>query len=275
MATTTRRRRVTGRDFEDENEEETTPRRRRSSEAEDVEETEPVKASDEDEDEDEDEEPARPARRSRRVKATRDDVEDEGDEESAFDNSLVHKGWDEVEKNQPKGDWINGFRFSEDPQIIKFLDDEPWDFMQHWVQREGKQSFTCVGPGCPLCKIGVKVSQKIVFPIVNFGASPDSEPEIQSLIIGRRFATTLRGYHEAKTTGPLTRLYWAVSKTGKGLKTQHHALPVKERDLEEDWEFDLDAIEDFLSTAEAPDPKAAINWDSKSALRAIADEVME
>jgi hypothetical protein len=277
MATTSRRRRVTGRDFpEDGEEEETTTRRRKRPEPEpdDVEETnDEVQGDSADEDE---EEPAPRARkRSRRVSVDRDEVEEEGDEESAFDDTLINRGWGAVEKNAPKGDWTNDFKFREEPQIVKFLDDEPWDYMQHWVQRDGKQSFTCGGPGCPLCKVGVKVTQKIVFPIVNFGETPEDEPEVMNLVVGRRLLTTLEGYHKAKTTGPLTRLYWAMSKTGERLKTQHHVQAVKDRDLEEDWEYDLDAVEDFLSTAKAPDPKDAITWDSKATLKAIADEIME
>ncbi len=148
MATTSRRRRVSGRDFtEDSDEEETTPRRRRRPEPE-FDEDETTETQDDDA-ADEDEEPA-PRKRSRRVSVERDEVEEEGDEESAFDNSLINKGWGAVEKNAPKGDWTNDFKFTEEPQIVKFLDDEPWDYMQHWVQREGKMSFTCGGPGCPL-----------------------------------------------------------------------------------------------------------------------------
>ena len=124
-----------------------------------------------------------------------------------------------MEKNQPKGDWTNDFRFRDEPQIVKFLDDEPWDYMQHWVTRDGKQSFTCRGARCPLCKVGVRATQKIVFPIVNFGETPEDEPEVMNLVVGRRFAATLKGHHEDKRTGPLTKLYWAISKTGKGKKT--------------------------------------------------------
>lgn len=270
-ASTSRRRRVSGRDFvEESDEEETKPTRRRKRpepepEVDEVEET--------DEAEEEDEAPA-PKKRNRRVSVERDEVEEEGDEESAYDSTLVNKGWGAVEKNAPKGDWTNDFRFREEPQIVKFLDDEPWDYMQHWVQREGKMSFTCGGPGCPLCKVGVKVTQKIVFPIVNFGESPEDEPEVMNLVVGRRLLTTLEGYHKAKTTGPLTRLYWALSKTGERLKTQHHVQAVKDRDLEEDWEYDLEAVEDFLADAQAPEPKDAITWDSKAVLRQIADEIM-
>lgn len=278
MATTSRRRRVTGRDFPTDDEEETTSRRRRRPEPEvdeeETTETEEENATDEDDDAP-DEEEEKPRKRSRRVKVNQDDVEDEGDEESAFDDTLINKGWGAVEKNAPKGDWTNDFRFREEAQIVKFLDDEPWDYMQHWVQRDGKQSFTCAGPGCPLCKVGVKVTQKIVFPVVNFGESPEDEPEVQNLVVGRRLMTTLEGYHKGKTTGPLTRLYWALSKTGQRLKTQHHVQVVKERDLEEDWEYDLDAVEDFLADAKAPEPKDAITWDSKAVLRSIADEIME
>ncbi len=113
-----------------------------------------------------------------------------------------------------------------------------------------------------------------MFPIVNFGHSPEDEPEVMNLVVGRRLMTTLEGYHKAKTTGPLTRLYWALSKTGERLKTQHHVQSVKERDLEEDWEYDLEAVEDFLADAKAPEPKDAITWDSKAVLKSIADEIM-
>ena len=268
MATTARRRRTTGRDFVDE--EETTTRRRAKDVDDEVEDEVEVEVED-------DEEPA-PRRSSAKKRAPRakveDEPEEEGDEEHEYDSSLIQKGWKEINKHQPKGDWTNDVRIGEDPVIVKFLDDEPFGYNQHWVQREGKKSFPCLGAGCPLCKVGVRVSQKIVYPVVNFG-DDGSAPEVQNLTIGIQFARILDGYNEDNKVGPLTRLFWAISKTGKGLKTQYSALPVKERDLEEDWRFDIDEVDDFLANAEAPAPEKAVTRPKKSELQEIASEIME
>lgn len=257
MATTARRRRTTGRDFVEETDEEETTTRRRGR------------------DEDEDDEEA-PRRNVKRRASARDEEEPEveDDEDHDYDSTLIQKGWKEINKHQPKGDWTNDVRIGEDPIIVKFLDDEPFGYNQHWVQREGKKSFPCLGAGCPLCKVGVRVSQKIVYPVVNFG-DDGSAPEVQNLTIGIQFARMLDGFNEDNKVGPLSRLYWSISKSGKGLKTQYSALPVKERDLEEDWGFDLDQVEGFLDTAEAPEPEKAVSRPKKSELQEIASEIME
>ena len=225
-----------------------------------------------DEPEAEEETPA--PRKSRRALKKADDLDEEGDEESAFDDSLISQGWKEAKKNRPKGDWTNDFIFTEDPRIVKFLTAEPWTYGQHWVQREGKKGFPCRGKGCPLCKVGIKVSQKYVFSVVDLGED-GAEPTVVNLQVGVKLADQLEAFNDDPKVGPLTKFYWAMSRAGKGLKTTYTVLPVKDRDLEEDWEFDLDAIEDFLDTAEAPTPEKAITWYSAERLKEIADEAMD
>lgn len=265
MATTSRRRRVTGRDFEDEDTEE--PRTRRRRHEDDDEDT----TAQADEVEDEDEEP-----RSRRRLKKADDIEDEGDEDSAFDDSLVQTGWKAVDKARTTGEWTNDFRFSEDPQLVKFLTNEPWTYAQHWVTREGKRSFPCIGKGCPLCRVGVAASTKVVFAVMSFGNDPEhDEPQVMNLQTGPRFAETLKNFNDDPKVGPLDRLYWALSRSGTGRKTQYAALPVKERDLEDDWNLDPDEVLDVVQSADVPSPKTALTWPTRKQLQEIADEIME
>ena len=49
-------------------------------------------------------------------------------------------------------------------------------------------------------------------------------------------------------------------------------LPVKERDLAEDWGLDIDDIDDVLSKAEVPDPEKVLGKVTRRMLQEIADE---
>lgn len=286
-------------EIEDTEEEEApTPRRRRTSAPKEEEAAPPVRRRRpadediEDEDEDDEEEPAPAARRRRpaakkaeekpvtRRRRSEDDDEDSDDETAVIP---ISRGRKEIAKNRPVGDGNAAFfRWNEEPQLIKFLDNEPWAYNQHWVTRDGKQSFPCLGKGCPLCAIGVKVSQKLVYPILNLTpAGVASEEYIsQTMEIGPQLDETLAGYDSSSKTGPLTRLWWSVSRTegarssGRRKKYNYVFTPVKDRDLEEDWEIDLDEAEDAVSAAEIPDPKDVLGEWNRAQLQEIADEAM-
>lgn len=286
-------------EVEETEEEEAAPPRRRRTSAPKEEAAPPVRRRrpveediEEDDDDDEEEEPVtrrRPAAKKAAAKSAEKPVtrrrSEDDDEDSDDDTAVVpiSRGRKEIAKNRPVGEGNAAFfRWNEEPQLVKFLDNEPWAYNQHWVTRDGKQSFPCIGKGCPLCSIGVKISQKLVYPILNLTPAGVTSGEFitQTMEIGPQLDETLEGYDKSSKTGPLTRLWWAVSRSegarssGRRKKYTYAFTPVKDRDLEEDWEIDLDEAEDAVAAAEIPDATDVIGEWSRAQLQEIADEAM-
>lgn len=249
------------------------PRSRRISpdeldEQEEVEVTHPRRRT---RDEDEEETPRR-----RRARTEEPEEADEDEDEEADGTVIpISRGRKEIKKDRPAGD-ESFFRWEDEPQVVKFLSHEPWGYNQHWVTREGKKSFPCIGKRCPLCEIGVKVSQRVVYPIVNL----TKDGSTQTLEVGVTLESTLAAYDADKKTGPLDRLFWAMSRTEgarrSGRSSYNYVFtPIKDRDLEEDYGVNLDEAEDFIDAAEIPSTKQVLgNWNEAS-LREIADEIMD
>lgn len=262
-------------------------KRRKTRRFEVDEDEEQTKAPWTDEDDDDDEEEAPPVKRRAKKKKARRTEEDEydeetGDEEADGEDTVdvpISRGRKQIKKNRPKGEGGEMFfRWDEEPQVVKFLEDEPWSYDQHWVQRKGKQSFPCLGSKCPLCAIGVKVSQKVVYSMLNLSKE---EPKVQVLEVGVQLDDTLAAHDADKKTGPLDRLYWALSRTERsgasrgGAKYNYVITPVKARDLEEDWDIDVDRADAALDKAEAPEPQTVTGKWTRTMLQDIADEVMD
>lgn len=301
-SSTRRGRRVDPAEYSEE-EEAPRPRRRRAAEEESEEET-PRRRSrrerdtEEDDDDnlqakeppfdDEDEDsPRHRARTPRRRKARAEEVdevdEETGDEEPDGEETVIpiSRGREKISSSRSDSSksLYFGFLKNGDAQVVKFLDVEPWAYNQHWVKREGKKSFPCIGKNCPLCAVGVESSQKVVYALVNFSGDA---PKIQVFEANMTQDDTLAGYHEDKKTGPLDRLFWAISrspmKRAKGrAKYNYHYVPIKERDLEDDWEINADDVLDFLdemSDEDIPSPKDVLGKHTRASLQELVDEVM-
>lgn len=205
-----------------------------------------------------------------------DDVfEAENENEFPERSSIIQSGWSAAKKavaNASKT-YTADFKFEENVQLIKFLSAEPMSFLQHWVNRPGKKSF--IGwDGDPLCRVGNKPEQKFAFTVVNL-TDLEEEPQVQLMVVGVRLCGQLEKLNADKKTGPLDRpdIYWAVSKSGQGTKTSYSIMPVKERDLVEDWEIDPAAASQLLSTLKPLGPEA-LRVASKSELEEIAKEIL-
>ena len=160
---------------------------------------------------------------------------------------------------------------------MKFLEEEPWSYEQHWVSRKGKRSFPCIGKDCPLCEIGSKTATKMVYTVVNL--TMDGAP-VQTLEVTATNYDTLRAFNKDKKTGPLTRLFWVLSRTKKtkssGFGTYNYSfLPVKERDLDEDYGIDPDIADTAVAGAKIPPPSKVLGKVTRRSLEDIADEAME
>lgn len=193
-------------------------------------------------------------------------------------SSALQGGWAAAKKtieDSARG-FVNEFKFSEDAQVVKFLNDgEPIaSYKQHWLEgRQGRKSFTCltsIGEKCPLCQIlGDKPTTKIAFSILRLGEDGITS---EALVVGTRLAGVLEKSHEDAKTGPLSKGFWALSRTGKGAKTQHQISPVKERDLAEDWDVDPAEVAKAMKDVEPLDT-SFVRFETYTELADIAKEL--
>lgn len=225
---------------DDEDEDEPPRRRRASRDEEDEDEEPPKRRSRSRDDEDEDEPP------KRRRKASRDD-EDEEDEEGNLEtrrpkSSSVRKGWKGYKETRAQStDFAEELRVTDDPDLVKFLEDEPFAvYRQHWIDHPvgtKKKSWTCLAKTkddkCPLCDIGDRPRALSAFNVLHLNTGGD--PENKILVLGNKAAGQVENYANDDKTGPLTKMYYAISRSGKGQSSAWNFQRVKDRDLEEDW----------------------------------------
>jgi len=206
-----------------------------------------------------------------------DETEDlfEEDSESEFPDrsSVIQTGWAAAKKavSEANKSFTTDFRFDEDVQLIKFLSAEPMSFLQHWVNRPGKKSF--VGwENDPLSRVGNKPERKFAFTVVNLS---DEQAQVQLMTVGVRLCGQLEKLNADKKTGPLDRpdIYWAVSKSGSGTKTSYSIVPVKERDLAEDWELDPVQLSKIIGQMKPLGPEA-LRMSTTAELEEIAREIL-
>lgn len=206
------------------------------------------------------------------------DDEDTTEEASTVKTAPARKissGWRAAEEvKSASSSFAQRLKVTEEPTIIKFLEDEPYaSFRQHWVERQGQKSFTCIEDldpnGCPLCDAGHRPATRFAFNVLQL--EPGVEPSVRSYEVGPRIIDQLRNFHTDPRQGPLTKHYWAVSRTGKGATSQTNHQMVKERDLEDgEWEgiSPVDAAE-FKGQCYTPD---IIPIPDRKTLRSVALE---
>jgi len=197
---------------------------------------------------------------------------EEHEDDTSDRSSIIQTGWEAARKAVAKSTktYASDFRFEAEPQLIKIISEEPMTFMQHWINRPGKKSFISIGEGDPLIEVGSKPDQKFAFTVLNLS---DEEPQLQLMIVGIRLCGQLEKLANDKKTGPLNRpdIYWAVSKSGTGTKTTYSIVPVKERDLAEDWDIDPVAAAELIKPLK-PLGREALYTSTKAELAEIARE---
>jgi hypothetical protein len=145
-----------------------------------------------------------------------------------------------------------------EPELIKFLEAAPFaNFKQHWVpqgKRQPDRPYTCPGTGCPLCKIGDVGSKAFCFNVLHLSTGGDPEPKMLQVAV-KAFEALKEAATPRDADRPKIRVgYWAVTRSGKGQRSQTNFRPVKERDLEEDWSeifehFNFDELPDIIEEA--------------------------
>ena len=164
----------------------------------------------------------------------------------------VQEGWDAVDAllNTNNSEFPTDFRFSEDTQLIKFLQDRPFaTYEQHWIDgiTKGKKSFVCMGDGCPLCEIlGAKPRGKFAFNVLVLVGETTG---VQVLTAPPSLARQIKKAHDDERKGPLDREFWEISRMGTGPTTQYTLNFVRGRDLAEEWKLSLDNVTEQISSA--------------------------
>lgn len=154
---------------------------------------------------------------------------------------VIKRGWGQAEQvKQADSPYAQRLKVEEQPVIVKFLEDEPYtSFRMHWVERQGQKSFTCLSgihaQGCPLCDAGHRASARFAFNVALI--TGDSDAIVRSYEVGPRVIDSLKNFHQDPRQGPLSKHYWAISRSGKGPTAQTNHQLVRERDLTEDWEM--------------------------------------
>jgi len=188
----------------------------------------------------------------------------------------VLSGWDAATVSS-SGDYPKDFKFVDgEIQIVKFLDPNgPFAvYKQHYLDqiKTGKRSFVSLGSNDPLCvKLGSKPEEKKAFSIANLSAA--GGPQRQVLTASPRLYKSLHAAHFSPQ-GPLTKNYWAISRTGKMQTTIYHINSVKARDLAEDWGItDVEAIEAAIANM-VPFDRSFIKENTWEELDAIANSLL-
>ena len=186
---------------------------------------------------------------------------------------IIRSGWEGVSAvKDADSPYATRLRIEDEPIIIKFLSDEPYaSWRQHWVERQGQKSFVCIGEfdECPLCDAGNRPSIRIAFNVVLLAS--DGNHALRSYEVGPRVIDQLKNFHNDPRTGPLSKHFWAVSKTGKGATSATAHQLVRDRDLEE-WGINSFTDADHALWSEKAYTADIIQIPTRSDLLSIAAE---
>ena len=165
--------------------------------------------------------------------------------------TTVQQGWDAFDSlvQENTSDFPTDFKFSESPQLVKFLEDQPFaSYEQHWIERPmGKKSFVCIGEACPLCDVlGDKPRGKFAFNVLVLSGESQG---VQIMTAPPSLARQIKKAHDDERKGPLSKEFWEVSRLGSGPTTQYTLNFVRGRDLTEEWKLSTDAVQELVAAA--------------------------
>ena len=202
----------------------------------------------------------------------KDYLDEDSPEMPAKVGTTVQEGWDAAEAllNVETTEFPTDFKFSEEPQLVKFLQDRPFaTYEQHWIERpKGKKSFFCIGEGCPLCEIlGDKPRGKFAFNVLVLS---DETPKVQVLTAPPSLARQIKKAHDDERKGPIDKEFWEISRLGTGPQTQYTLNYVRGRDLAEEWKLSSDNVNALVADAEPFTADEVVRETPRSELLEIA-----
>lgn len=189
---------------------------------------------------------------------------------------VIKRGWGNVDSTkQADSPYAQRLKIDEKPVIVKFLEDEPYSsFRMHWVERQGQKSFTCIADmheqGCPLCDAGHRPNPRFAFNVALLNEDGDSL--VRSYEVGPRVIDSLKNFHMNPSMGPLSKHYWAISRSGKGPTSQTNHQMVRARDLEEEWNIAPLTDEGISSVKSQAYDESIVPIPSRKTLVSIASE---
>jgi hypothetical protein len=165
--------------------------------------------------------------------------------------TTVQQGWDAFDSlvQENTSEFPTDFKFSDEPQLVKFLEDQPFaSYEQHWIERpKGKKSFVCIGDACPLCDVlGDKPRGKFSFNVLVLSGDTQG---VQILTAPPSLARQIKKAHDDERKGPLSKEFWEISRLGTGPTTQYTLNFVRGRDLAEEWKLSQDTVNELVAAA--------------------------
>ena len=164
--------------------------------------------------------------------------------------TTVQEGWDAFDSLvKSDSEFPTDFKFSEDSVLIKFLENRPFaTYEQHWIDRpKGKRSFVCLGDNCPLCDIlGDPPRGKVAFNVLVLTGDTQG---VQIMTAPPTLARLIKKNHDDDRKGPIDKEFWEVSRQGTASTTQYTMIPVRGRDLAEEWKLDPEKVQELVATA--------------------------
>jgi hypothetical protein len=199
-----------------------------------------------DEDEDEDEAP-------RPVPAVAPAVAVELDEDDEEPTVKPRRGFSAARQvADSTSNFAQAFRLTEQIQIIKFLEDEPYaSFTRHWLAVQtptgpGRRSYNCLknfGRPCPLCDVGDKPSAVSAFNIALVG--DDGVPTLKTFDCGPKLLGIVENYARDPKVAPISKGFFLVSRTGKMGTVNYQLVPIKAHSLSDDYDIDAPSTEEL------------------------------
>lgn len=190
------------------------------------------------------------------------------------------KGWAAASKvKAATSDFPDTLKVDEEVKILHLLDEEPfYSYNFHWLNeiKDGKRSFICLGDDgeCPLCEtLGDRPRFRACFNVVDL----DNPDTVIVWEMGAKLYQKFEKFAGERMTQPLNRedLYWAVSKSGEGTKTEYNPMPVKERDLGDDWDLEPLSDADFEALEALLYDESYVQVTSRKELEQIADDLLD
>ncbi len=205
----------------------------------------------------------------------REEREEEGD-----DGKSIRTGWGGYKstKDAAPSKWPKMYKIPDDGEhLIFFLEDAPFaSYNQHWCDWVGqgqKKSYTCLGEGCPLCEVD-NPSPRVRFNILDLDGD---EPTLKVWETGITVTDTLLKYGEDPKTGPLGRMdmYFGVQLSGGPKKKTTSVRPIKGRDVEEDWQYELLTEEEVEKAMTKAWDDTSVDKVTKAELRKLAESATQ
>lgn len=238
-------------------------------------ETSSYQAPEEETAKDADEGEQKPRRGGRRLAKKAEEDEDDEDE-APRQRPTAKKGWDGYDSLKGSDGQYPEFKPGKEEVLIKILDDAPFaTYRQHWIERPGKKSWTCIEEDCPLCdRLGDKPRKMALFNVYNI-----DDDAVQVWVAGPSVAGILKKRATNDKTKPINRddLYWTVtSEKPKGGGAYKYTIdPVKARDLSEDFGMDPISEEDLADIEAGCFDDDVVIYPLPKTLRDIASEQLD